>query len=203
MSGGTAARRSSRIRLRHRLGIDRRGRPQVESSISLAGLGMGPLGGSGSTAGAISSAPTIQVALNAPSAGSPTSSTIAVSLVTLTQMFSWSHDGQEIKPEEPPTPPDAEASTPTTPPVDASAAAEVGPPAGPLDGTRGRRRRADERAGPANGLAIRIDPPPITPAAAEPAPSDGAFTLRDRPRRPPMVSRRQRALRRRTGRGDG
>jgi hypothetical protein len=152
------------------------GAPQVESSISLAGLGMGPLGGSGSTSGTISSAPTIQVALNAPSAGSTTSSTIALSLVTLTQVSSWSHEGQEIKPEEPPTPPDAEASTPTPPTVEASASAEAGPAGGPLEDPTAVVGVPTNVAGPALGLEIRIDPP-VSAAAAGPAPSESAFTL--------------------------
>jgi methionine-rich copper-binding protein CopC len=155
----------------------------AEAAVSLAGLGMGPLGGSGGAAAPLSS-PAIQVALNAPSGGSSASTTVAIGLVTLTHMFSWTHDGDAVAPPEAETPPEAEASDPTATLADFTAAAEGAPPAGPQAAPAAAVVVVEapaNAAGPEPGLAIRIDPP-VAPATVEPAPSEGAFSLVVSPR---------------------
>ncbi len=115
---------------------------QNEAVGGLAGLAMGPLGGLGGQTGPLPSA-TIQVALSVPSTAGPASNSLALSLVTLTQMISWDREGDGSEPAETPDPPGDVASDPPIPLTTASIVAEVGPPTGRagMHRTAIRRRR--------------------------------------------------------------
>src|SRR5262249_29787315 len=66
---------------------------QREAAGDLSGLALGPLGGFGGQTGPLA-APTIQVALNVPATNAPAYNSLAVSLVTLTQVFPSNHQGE-------------------------------------------------------------------------------------------------------------
>jgi methionine-rich copper-binding protein CopC len=129
------------------------GSSQAEAAIGLAGLGMGPLGGSGGLAGPASSA-TVQVALNAPSSAATPSGAFAVGLVTLTQMFSWTSEGQGVGPVEEAEPPVVATNDP---PEEAEAVA-AGPEFGPSVGIAAAVATPTNPTGPVVDLAIRLDP---------------------------------------------
>ena len=149
---------------------------QVEASIGLAGLGMGPLGGSGGQDGPLSS-PTIQVALNAPSGPSSASGSIAVGLVTLTQMFAWDRGGEGPEPAEAPEDPVVDASDRPAPPEDATASVDAPSPAGPAPASPAAAPLPSTPGEPACGLAIRTDTSgPIV--ELEPTPAEEAADLR-------------------------
>jgi methionine-rich copper-binding protein CopC len=145
---------------------------QTEAATGLTGLGMGPLGGSASLLSGPLASPTIQVSLNVPSTAAPASNALAVSLVTLTQTFSWNHDGEGTAPVETPSLTVDDANEPRVFLAEASATANTGPSVG-----------ADEESAtsalmpstPALALAIQTDPPGSL-AAVEPGPPDDAPT---------------------------
>jgi methionine-rich copper-binding protein CopC len=101
---------------------------QVSSTAELAGLGMGPLGGtSASEAGLATTATPVQVALGMPT--SPVFDRFGVSLLTLTQMISMNPGGEGVVTTETLEPLVAEAGVrPVRPAAESATAGEGSPP---------------------------------------------------------------------------
>jgi hypothetical protein len=144
----------------------------AEAAVGLAGLGMGPLGGFGGQTGPASSS-TLQVALNGPASPSLASNAFAVSLVTTTQVFSWSRGGEDegegAATKEAANPPVAEASDPPAA-ADALTAVPTDAPAGPRGIRPADAPAPSVESQPEIGLAMSIDPPALTtPVVPNPA----------------------------------
>jgi hypothetical protein len=144
---------------------------QAQAAAGLAGLGMGPLGGSGGQAGTIE-ALSIQVALNAPASASPSASSVAVALVTMTQMFPWGGEGEPINLEEIPETAVVESGEPAAAPHETAAVAAAVPPAIPREEAPEIVLASAAMPGLLPGPTIRFDrPEPTGPAEPAPAPT--------------------------------
>jgi hypothetical protein len=142
---------------------------QTQAAVGLAGLGMGPLGGFGGQAGPLS-APSVQVALSAPSTPATSSTAMAVGLVTLTQVFATSGNGEAIEPLEITDLPDATADAPPVAGEDVAPSEVSGPPVGPTDDSPTAFALPTMPTAPVPVLAAWLDPS----GAAGPVPTDSA-----------------------------
>jgi hypothetical protein len=145
----------------------------AEAAGGLAGLGMGPLGGFGGQTGPASSS-TVQVALNGPASPSLASNAFAVSLVTTTQVFSWSRGGEDegegAATKEAANPPVAEASDPPAAAADALTAVPADASAGPRGDPPADAPAPSVGSHPETGLAVSVDlsalTTPVAPTSA-------------------------------------
>ncbi len=155
---------------------------QAEAAGGLAGLGMGPLGGFGGQTGPLAS-PTIQVALNVQPAPALASNSLAVSLVTLTQVFSSNRggesDGDATETAETAGPNGVVVSDPPGAAEDALTVAYAGAPAGPREESPTDERTPRIEARPAVTLGM-IDPSALA-TAVEPISTDGPRSPNFRP----------------------
>jgi hypothetical protein len=135
----------------------------TEATVGLVGLGMGPLGGFGGQAGPLPTA-TVQVALNAPVTGATPSNALAVSLVTLTQMFSWKGNDEGIVTAENANPTDAEPTEPTPPSEGLPPVTIVaGPFAGPIEDVLAALPMPPTPTVPVSSPVVLLDPPRAAP----------------------------------------
>jgi methionine-rich copper-binding protein CopC len=142
----------------------------AEAALGLAGLGMGPLGGSGVQAGPLAS-PTIQVALNVPATPALASNSLAVSLVTLTQVFSWNREaegeGERIDTAKASDPQAVEASDPSGGAANGLTVVQTDASAGPRGDSTSDDPAVATGADPTPSLGIIADPPglanPVVP----------------------------------------
>ncbi len=157
---------------------------QADAAGGLAGLGMGPLGGSGGQSGLLAS-PTVQVALNVPSPLAPASNSLAVSLVTLTQVFSWNGEaegkGERTEAANAADPQGVPPSDPSGESAGALTAVQADAAAGPHGYAPSDEPGPAMETAPAQGLAILADPPalatPEVPIAVGDARSSGEHAL--------------------------